>query len=60
MSDWSVGEYSGVDLTSSSNGIWIAGWYDSFVGIEGGFISWEELDTIRKNTKRRKPFHVEK
>ena len=56
MSDWSVGEHSGVDLRAAVNGVWISGWYDSCVGIEGGFISWEQLDTLRLKSKRRLPY----
>lgn len=57
MSDFAFGNRSGVDARIFPDGVYISGWYDSMVGIEGGFITWEELEEIRKKTRRRKPFN---
>lgn len=56
MNDIEFGERSGVDVRAYKNGLYVGGWYDSFVGIEGGFITWEQLDELRARTKRRKPY----
>ena len=55
MSDIAFGDRCGVDLRAYPDGLRIGGWYDSFVGIEGGFITWEELDALRKKARRRLP-----
>lgn len=38
---------SGINITFTRKGIELAGYFDSFVGIEGGFISWTDIDLIR-------------
>ena len=38
---------SGVDLTLDRHGISISGYFDGFVGIEGGSMTWEEFDALR-------------
>ena len=50
-------EFSGIDFTVTRRGIEVDGFYDSFVGIEGGFIPWEEVDRMRQEVMRvrRKP-----
>ena len=40
-------KFSGLDCRVTRKGLEIGGWYDSFVGIEGRFISWEEFDAAR-------------
>lgn len=57
-SDIAFGDRSGVDLRAFPNGIYLGGWYDSFVGIEGGFVSWDDLEALRKKTRRRARFAV--
>ena len=39
--------HSGVELVLTRQGIELSGWYDSMVGIEGRFITWEEFDKAR-------------
>ena len=58
VADFAFGERSGVDVWAHKDGIFIAGWYDTFVGIEGGFVTWGELDELRRKAKRRKAFQV--
>ena len=40
-------ESSDVQLTFTRRGVEITGHYDHFVGIESGFLSWEEIERIR-------------
>lgn len=58
MHDISVGGREGVGLRAYPDGVYLSGWYDSFVGIEGGFVTWEQLDELRRKAKRRLPFGV--
>jgi len=37
----------GLTLTLSRRGLELTGFYDSCVGIEGGFLTWEEFDRLR-------------
>lgn len=53
---YSEGRGSGVDIRSYPDGLYISGWYDTYVGIEGMFVTWEELDALRKKARRRKPY----
>jgi len=39
---------SGVRVTLTRRGVEISGWHDSYVGIEGGFVSWAEFDKARR------------
>lgn len=48
----------GVDIRAYPDGIYVSGWYDSMVGIEGGFVTWEQLDALRKKARRRQPFQA--
>lgn len=59
MSDISVGQRSGIDVRAYPDGIVIGGWYDTYVGIEGAFVSWEQLDDLRRKARRRKAFRDE-
>lgn len=36
-------------------GLWIGGFFDSFVGIEGRLISWDELDEARRKVLGKEP-----
>ena len=54
--DVSFGDRSGVDVRAYGDGIRITGWYDGLVGIEGGFLTWAELDALRAKAKRRNPY----
>ncbi len=40
---------SGVRVTLTRRGVEVDGWYDSFAGIEGGFVSWAEFDKARRD-----------
>lgn len=60
MADWYSNDQSnssGVDARAYPDGLFIAGWYDSFVGIQGGFLTWDEIDALRKKAKRRCSFN---
>lgn len=41
-------QFSGVGLTLTRAGLNVEGFYDSFVGLRGFFITWEEFDALRK------------
>ena len=43
---------SGVEVTVMRDGIGFAGWYDSFIGIEGFRLTWEQFDEIRKQVEK--------
>lgn len=51
--DIAVGERSGISVRAYRNGLWISGWYDSMVGIEGFLLPWETIDALRVKSKRR-------
>lgn len=57
MVDLSFGGRSGVDLRGYPDGVYVGGWYDGNVGIEGAFVTWDELDAIRAKSRRRIPYH---
>lgn len=40
--------YSGVTMLVRRDGIDVYGYYDGTVGIEGGFLSWEEIEHLRR------------
>ena len=42
---------SGIDLRIISRGIVIGGWYDDMVGLEGGLVTWDQLDELRKSVR---------
>lgn len=46
-------EREGIDLVITRAGIEVSGHYDSIVGLEGGSLSWDELEQVRHelNTK---------
>lgn len=46
---------SGIDCRVTRKGLEIDGWYDSFVGIEGRLIPWDELDDARKYVMSSEP-----
>jgi len=54
--DLYFGERSGVDVRAYGDGLRIAGWYDGIVGIEGGFLTWADIDVLRKQARRRNPY----
>ena len=55
-SDLYFGERSGVDVRAYRDGLRIAGWFDGNVGIDGGFLTWAEIDLLRRRAARRKSF----
>lgn len=54
-SGWDDDRRSGIDLVFTRKGIEVGGFYDSMVGIEGGFIPWTEVDGIRADVMKRTP-----
>ena len=62
MADWTSvdgkpGHHnSGIDMRAYPDGVYLSGWYDSMVGIEGAFLSWEYLDALKHRAKRRQPY----
>ena len=52
------GEMAGVEVRAYRDGILVAGWYDDQVRIEGGFVTWEELDALRKKASKRVSYGV--
>lgn len=41
------GDRDGVVLRFTRKGLTVSGWYDRMVHIEGGVLSWSEIDKIR-------------
>jgi hypothetical protein len=41
------GYHSGIMLELTRTGVEVWGYYDGCVGIEGGFITWEDFDLLR-------------
>lgn len=59
MTDIEIGgKREGIGIRAVGNGLHIWGWYDSIVGMEGGFVTWDQLDELRKKAKRRRPYQV--
>jgi len=56
--DFAFGERSGVDVRAYPEGLRIQGWYDGMVGIEGGLITWEDIEELRRKAKRRAPLET--
>ena len=59
-SDWVHSEVGGdrgdgIAVYATPEGLWISGWYDHIVGIEAGLLPWEEIDTLRRKSRRRRP-----
>ena len=52
---WDDDRRSGIDLTLTRRGIEVGGFYDSMVGLQGGFISWEDVDKHRARLNERIP-----
>lgn len=51
---------TGISIFAHGDGIEIDGWYDSFVGLGvSAFISWEQLDELRRKARRRKYYVCE-
>jgi hypothetical protein len=46
---------SGVDFTVTRKGVYVGGWYDGFVGIEGRLIPWAEIDEARRLVQSSEP-----
>jgi hypothetical protein len=46
--------HSGVEVVATRKGIEVSAYYDDFIGIEGGFISWKWLDLARRLLASRK------
>lgn len=42
---------SGVQLRLSRAGVEVSGWYDTYVGIDSLFISWQDFDRLREELK---------
>ena len=50
---------SGIDVRKQKDGIMIGGWYDTMVGIEGVFVSWDELQSwIPRKYRTMRVTHV--
>lgn len=49
------GRSDGVRLVLTRRGIEVSGHYDSIVGIEGGSISWADLDAARAKVNTVEP-----
>ena len=54
--DWG---FSGIDILVTRKGIEFGGYYDSFVGIEGGFIPWQDFDEARRKVLSKEPLNGE-
>lgn len=52
---WRGFHASGIDLVVTRKGVELGGWYDHFVGVEGGLIPWAELDRLRAEVMPPKP-----
>lgn len=44
----------GIIATPTARGLDVHGWYDHFVGIEGGVIPWDELERELRTRRRRR------
>lgn len=44
---------SGIEIRFTRKHIDVIGWYDTYVGIEGGILTWDELDAIRQRLFER-------
>lgn len=44
--------HSGIKLTVTRRGIEVSGHYDSFIGLEGGEVTWLSLDEMREKVNR--------
>lgn len=53
---YSDGLSSGVGIRAYPNGLYISGWYDRYVGIDGMFVPTEEIERLLKKAKRRLPY----
>ena len=51
-----IGEGDGIDVRAYPDGLRITGFFDSFVGIEGGFLTWAEIEALRTKARRRIPY----
>lgn len=49
--------HSGIDLVVTRKGIEVRGFYDSFVGLSGGDLSWEVIDSVRARVEGKTPLH---
>jgi hypothetical protein len=47
--------HAGITLTVTRRGIEVHGHYDSFIGLEGGSVSWEELMAMKKKVDEVQP-----
>ncbi len=50
--------FSGIDCQVTRKGLRIGGFFDSFVGIEGRLIPWDELDEARRKVMSREPMEA--
>ena len=46
--------HDGISLGVSEKGIEVWGWFDGIVGIEGGFLSWDEIQKLRDRACKKK------
>ena len=44
----SASNESGIKVEAKKEGLEIWGWYDHVVGLEGGLITWEQIDEMRR------------
>jgi len=60
--NWGDGPHapnSGIDVRKQKDGIIIGGWYDTMVGIQGIFVSWDELQSwIPRKHRTKRVIHV--
>lgn len=50
-----LNRFSGVECQVTRRGLWVGGFYDSFVGIEGRLIPWDEFDEARRLVMSKEP-----
>jgi hypothetical protein len=52
--DSTIPRSSGVDGRADSRGIWIAAWYDSYVGFEAQLLTWKEINRLLRSVRPSK------
>lgn len=40
-------EFSGIDITARRDGVYVSGFYDSMVGLDGLFLTWDDITRLR-------------
>jgi len=44
---------TGIELTFTRKGLEISGWFDHCVGMPQGFLSWKEMEGIKKDLNKK-------